>query len=105
MDAPVAILKCIAAEVDGRRFPLTVSIGKPYQSDTEPETWSCPVIIDPLHTHLRHIVGGDAFQSLCLASRMALDLLASFVERGGRLIDEDGNDVPLDAYGFLSKSR
>jgi hypothetical protein len=36
---------------------------------------------------------------------MALDLLTSFVERGGRLIDDDGNDVPLDAYGFLPKSR
>lgn len=103
MDEPVADLKCIAVESDGRRFALTVSIGRPYQSGTEPETWSCPVVIDPLHTHLRHIAGGDALQSLCLACRMAFDLLLNFVERGGRLVDEDGNDVPLDAYGFLPK--
>jgi hypothetical protein len=63
------------------------------------------VVIDPLYTHIRHIVGGDALQSLCLACRMALDLLDGFVQRGGQLLNDDGTDVPLSAYGFLPKSR
>jgi hypothetical protein len=40
---------------------------------------------DPLHAHVRDIVGGDSFQALCLASRLALDLLRSFVQAGGQL--------------------
>ena len=94
----LATFECIAVEKDGRRFPLKVSIGRPYQSGKDPETWACPVRIDPLHTHLRDIAGSDSFQALCLASRMAVDLLDGFVEKGGKLVDEDGGSVSLDSY-------
>ena len=96
--AALATFECTAIEQDGRRFPLKVSIGRPYQSGTDPETWACPVHIDPLYTHLRDIAGSDAFQALCLACRMAIELLDGFVERGGKLIDEDGGSVSLDSY-------
>ncbi len=104
MDAPIASLECFAVEKDGRRFPLKVVIGRPYKSGTDPETWSCPVTVDPLYTHLRDIAGGDSFQALCLASRTALELLDGFLQRGGRLLHDDGHDVPLHAYALLSKS-
>jgi hypothetical protein len=94
----LATFECIAIEKDGRRFPLKVSIGRPYLSGKEPETWSCPVRVDPLFTHLRDIAGGDSFQALCLASRMAVELLDGFVKGGGKLIDEDGGSVSLDSY-------
>lgn len=97
MDA-LATFECTAVAKDGRSFPLKVSIGRPYQSGKDPETWACPVLIDPLHTHLRDIAGGDSFQALCLASRMAVELLDGFVQSGGKLVDDDGGSVSLDSY-------
>lgn len=94
----LATFECIAVEKDGRRFPLKVLIGRPYQSGKDPDTWACPVRIDPLHTHLRDIAGGDSFQALCLVSRMAVELLNGFVQGGGKLIDDDGGSVFLESY-------
>jgi len=88
----------IAIDQSGERFPFRVRVGPPYQSNSEPDTWRCPVAIYPLHAHLRDIAGRDSFQAVCLASRTALDLLRLFVERGGRLTYDGANDVPLDAY-------
>ena len=98
MRAPIASLEAIAVNRDGTRFPLKVKIGTPYRSKREPDTWRCSVSVDPLHKSLRDIAGGDAFQALCLASRMAVDLLRTFVESGGRLTYDGENDLPLDAY-------
>ena len=94
----LATFECTAVESSGRRFPLKVSIGRPYQSGSDPATWACAVNIDPLYTHVRDIAGGDAFQALCLACRMAVELLDGFVERGGKLVDDDGGTVSLDSY-------
>jgi hypothetical protein len=98
VNVPIASLELVALDPELGRIPVKVSIGKPYLSDREPDTWRCPISIDPLHPHLRDIAGGDAFQALCLASRMAIDLLQSFVAKGGRLTYDGENDVPLDAY-------
>ena len=98
MNAPIATLEAIAIDREGTRFPVKVEIGTPYLSKREPDTWRCAVSIEPLHKSLRDIAGGDAFQVLCLASRMAVDLLQSFVANGGRLTYDGDNDVPLDAY-------
>ena len=98
MPPDAANLIGVAIDADGVRFPFQVTIGIPYLLQTEPDTWRCPVAIDPLHTHLPDIAGGDAFQSLCLASRLAVDLLHTFVQDGGRLTFDGENDVPLDAY-------
>ena len=98
MDAPAATFEAIGIDVERGRFPVKVTIGVPYLSNREPDTWRCAVSIDPLFPHLRDIAGGDAFQSLCLASRLAVDLLLSYVEKGGRLTYDGENDVSLDAY-------
>jgi hypothetical protein len=98
VNAPIASLEAITVDRDGTRFPIKVEIGTPYLSKREPDTWRCSVSIEPLHKSLHDIAGGDAFQALCLASRMAIDLLRSFVDNGGRLTYNGDNDVPLDAY-------
>ena len=96
----------IAIDTSGTRFPLKVATGIPYLSGSEPDTWRCPVSVDPLHTQLRDIAAGDAFQALCLASRTALDLLRSFIERGGRVTFDGASDVPLDSrIPTVRKSR
>lgn len=98
MNAPIASLQAIAIDRAGSRFPVKVEIGTPYQAKGTPGTWHCPVAIEPLHPTLRDVAGGDAFQALCLASRLAIDLLRSFVDSGGRLTFDGSNEVPLDAY-------
>jgi hypothetical protein len=98
VDAPIASFEAIGIDSERGRFPVKVTIGAPYLSRLEPDTWRCAVSIDPLYPHLRDIAGGDAFQSLCLASRLAVDLLQSYIEKGGRLTYDGENDVSLDAY-------
>jgi hypothetical protein len=98
MEHVIASVELVGQHPDGRRFPVRVAIGTPYRSGTDPETWACPVCIDPLYTHLRDIAGADSFQALCLASRTAIALLHGFVEAGGRLMHDDGADFPLDSY-------
>ena len=102
----IATLECTAIEKDGRRFPLKLSIGRPYQSGKgHSSNWACSVRIDPLYTNLKDIVGLDSFQALCLALRLAVELLDGFVQRGGQLLDDDGSSIPLDSYALLSKTK
>ena len=93
-----ATFEGIAIEADGTQFAFRVSVGPLYQQGGEPDTWRCPASVEPWHPQPRHVAGGDAFQALCLASRLALDLLRQFIEGGGRLTYDGANDVPLDAY-------
>jgi len=98
MDNVIALANLFGQDKDGRRFPIKVEIGSPYQSADDPETWRCPVNIDPLYSHLRDIAGADGFQALCLASRLAISLLRGYVEDGGRLLHDDGTEFSLDSY-------
>jgi hypothetical protein len=100
LNVPIATLEAIAIDTQGARFPLKVSIGTPYQSGNDPATWFCPVAIDPLHRDLRDIAGTDALQALCLGIRLVIDLLRSFVARGGHLTYDCENELPLDSYLF-----
>ncbi len=69
----------------------------PYQCADSPEEWSCPVSVRPLHDQLSDQHGGDSLQALCLAIRLALDLLKDFRAKGGVLLI-DGEDFPIEAY-------
>lgn len=95
----LATVELFGESKDRGRFPIRVQIGRPYLSGTDPDTWACPVVIDPLYTHLRDIVGADSFQALCLASHTAISLLSGFVQSGGQLTHDDGTAFSLDAYG------
>ncbi len=99
MNEVLATVELFGESKDRGRFPIRVQIGRPYLSDTEPDTWACAVVIDPLYTHLRDIAGGDSFQALCLASRTAISLLSGFVQSGGQLTHDDGTVFSLNAYG------
>ena len=98
MNPPMASFEAVGIDSQRGRFQVKVVIGAPYLSRREPDTWRCPVTVDPLFPDLRDMAGSDAFQSLCLAAGLAIDLLQSFVEKGGRLTYDGENDVPLDAY-------
>ncbi|MFT7724526.1 MAG: hypothetical protein QM788_17125 [Roseateles sp.] len=68
----------------------------PYQLGAE--EWACPVAVAPLFPKRHPIHGKRSFQALCLASALALDLLAGFKEKGGSLFIAPGEDFPLEAY-------
>jgi hypothetical protein len=100
MDDVIASDDIIGVRASGERITIKVRIGRPYRKDSEPETWACPVTMEPLYPRVGDVVGDSSFQAMCLTARLALYLLNGFKEDGGRLLFEDGTDVPLDAYGL-----
>ena len=97
----VAHRELMARTPEGKEFSITVRLGQPYKS-TDSE-WACPVSIEGLHENLRDIRGVDSWQSLQLAFCLALDLLASFVEDGGRLFWRDSEE-PIDIKDLAPKT-
>jgi hypothetical protein len=74
---------------DGKRVPITLSIGKPYRaSDVD---WACPVAADGLYAKLADIHGIDSFQALILAQKLLRLLMNGAVEDGGtfRNVEDD----------------
>ena len=106
MDAPVA---SVDVDIDaigrnGETFVVSLRIGVPYRKDED--VWSCPVSLTPLYSGLRDQSGADAFQALCLASRLAVTLLTHFRDDGGQLVNRDGTPFALDAYlGTTDRSK
>ena len=82
-----------AKSPDGGAFVIGLEIGTPYRCETG--EWACPVALHGLYDHLPDIAGADSFQALCLAIRLAQDLLLDFREKGGTLL-LDGEDFPLE---------
>ena len=90
---------------DEAPFEVEIQIGVPYQVGTDPEEWACPVSLAPLYKRLHDAHGGSAFQALCLAASLVLDLLYGVREKGGAVLQESGEDFPLEAYAFGVATR
>jgi hypothetical protein len=75
---------------DGRSFDISLGIGKPYQVSAD--EWACAVQVRGLHDQLSDMHGIDSWQALQLVCQLAAQLLASFVEDGGRLFWEEGGE-------------
>lgn len=96
-DAP-AIAKRVVfwLRKSGEPIPLSVEIGAPRQ---HPDGfWHTPVALSGLGGRLCDICGEDSLQSLCLAVEMVHSSLASLVEMGDRVVDEDGGDFQFEVY-------
>jgi hypothetical protein len=80
----------------GERIPLTIELGAPLQ---HPDGfWHTPVALHGLHGRLGDICGEDSLQSLCLAVEFIRLRLASVVESGDRVTDENGGDFQFEAF-------
>jgi hypothetical protein len=101
MNDVIAADDIIGVRPSGERITIKLRLGRPYRKDANPETWACPVSLEPLYPRLSDIVGDSSFQSLCLANRLALYLLAGFRDDGGRLLCDDGTEFPLEAYALV----
>jgi hypothetical protein len=93
----VASISIDAISPEGEAFVIELEIGTPYECG--PEEWACPVALHGLYDRLPDVHGGDSYQALCLAIRLAQDLLQDVLDKGGRLLMGDG-DFPLEAYAF-----
>ena len=96
--AEVAATELVALASTGERWNVRISIGAPAM--TAHGDWSCLATGDPLiHFPPGGIVGGDSLQALTLAIALIKSELQDFIDRGGRLLSNDGSDAeyPLDA--------
>ena len=96
----ISKLEIIGVDSDGRRFTIIAKVGKPNPVEGKSDLWACPISLEPLYKNLPDVQGVNSFQASCLASKLIIDLLRSFKEKGGKLQDMTGEDVPLNAYGF-----
>lgn len=97
----VAQLKLVGVRHSGERFPVLAQIGRPYLNKGSPESWSCPVSLEPLYPQLVDQVGVDSMHALTLACRLVFTLLNGFSLEGGRLLYEDNSDFASNAYDGL----
>ena len=100
METVVAKTTVVVQRPDAEAQTVTIQIGTPRQTGTDPEEWACPVSLKPLYSNLRDANGGSAFQALCLAASLVLDLLHGVVEKGGTVSFVGGDRFPFEAYGF-----
>ena len=96
MSDPVAALEVVAVTPEGKELTITVRIGRPVQG--EHGVWSCPVEMAPIYGELADIRGVDSFHALWLACSLVLKLLGHFKDAGGKLLDKDGGEFPLEGY-------
>jgi hypothetical protein len=99
-------MKILAQLPDEAPFEIQLQIGAPYQVHNDPEEWACPVALTPLFKNLGAAHGGSSFQSLCLASALALGLLQDFRDKSGAaLLYEPGEDFEFSSFSFGVASR
>lgn len=96
MAETVAELEIVLVHPDGTRAPGAIRIGLPVAvSDSDAH---CKVELPGLYADLRPIIGSDTLQALLLAVRFVAQVLAQFIDDGGRVLTPDGGVVPLNAY-------
>lgn len=92
---PIATVRLRYEEPQREARLLLVAVGTPYRTDEG--DWACPIAIDGLETRLAETYGLNALQALCLGISVIRTRLAELMAKGGRLLDDDGKPLDLDA--------
>jgi hypothetical protein len=80
------------------RFPITIEIGRPFPwGGISPTEYGCYVKADPL-LRKTDFHGEGALQALCLALQYIRWQLDHFIENGGILLTENGEEFRLQSY-------
>jgi hypothetical protein len=95
----VATLELLGASPEGGAFAVRVAVGPPFLEEA-PSAYACEVSVSPLLSRTHRIFGEGPLQALCLASQHALQVLATFLEQGGKLTHNDGSVFEPQSYGF-----
>jgi hypothetical protein len=96
--SPIAVFEAVKVSKDGQRVPLHFEIGRPDLTQGNDGLWCCPILLRGVDAQVRRVYGDDSLQALCLAIRTVFSQLRVIEELGHRIVAEDGDDVPLDAY-------
>jgi hypothetical protein len=96
--SPIAVFEAVKVSKDGKRVPLHFEIGTPDLLQGNDGLWNCPILLRGMDAQVRQVYGDDSLQALCLAIRAVFSQLRVIEELGHRIVAEDGDDVPLDAY-------
>ncbi len=74
---------------------FNIAIGSPYEIDDV--SWGCSWSIEGLYKNNKDAIGADAWQALTLALRLIEQLLAYYIEDGGKLLwEENGSEMELN---------
>jgi len=79
---------------DGSERPVRLRVGRPYVNGGA--AWACPVELAGFERRYPDIVGEDSLQALSLALTLAWRRLQDFVDKGGVVLDREGNAYTLD---------
>ena len=79
----IAERKLRAVNPDGSVFKVVARLGKPYPISKN--EWACSVSLEGLNNNLADQHGIDSWQALQLSSKLVAELLANFVNKGGKL--------------------
>jgi hypothetical protein len=96
----IASYELIARKGAEAPYPVRVLLCKPVQSKRMAPAWSCEVTVEPLWSKPFEIYGEGSFQALCLGAKHAVQMLATFIERGGILEYREGEAFDPDVFGF-----
>jgi hypothetical protein len=67
--------------------------------------WSCSVTVEPLWAGPFEICGEGSFQALCLGTKHAVQMLATFIDQGGTLEYKEGGKFEPEVFGFKLLGR
>jgi hypothetical protein len=88
---------------NGERRQGRIAIGMPAAGEREA---SCAYALDGLEYVAGPMLGADTMQALCMALRFLGLRLRAFLASGGRVLDDDGEDVGLeDVFGPLLANK
>jgi hypothetical protein len=95
----VAEHRLVARRAGGEPFRVQVVIRKPAPSVRVPDAWGCEVTVDPICSRPFEVLGEGSLQALCLGAAFAMQVLDTFVQKGGRLEYPEGGDFDPGAFG------
>ncbi len=79
---------------DGSERPVRVRVGRPYLDGAG--VWACPAELSGFEQRYPDMRGEDSLQALVLALSLLWRRLQDFVEKGGTVLDREGNAFTLD---------
>jgi hypothetical protein len=96
--APIASISLLGQPPAGVPCAIEVEIGAPYKLGDSPEQWACPLKAHPLLPKPKDIYGGNSLQALSMALGLVGVLLQDFIDKGGKLLLDDGSEFEPRSY-------
>jgi hypothetical protein len=90
----IGVANYVFRSADGSEQSVRMRVGRPYEAGRA--EWACPVEIAGFEPRYPDIRGGDSMQALALALALVWLRMRDFAERGGTVLDGEGNAYTVD---------